>query len=259
MNKDHKKLFMTGIKESNKDLEEKKKYIGVLVSEFTRQKWKTFTKENDFPTTSNLIRRAVNLFIQLYQKIKFLENLSKISYEFKKPLTSIKGFAQLLIEEHKEELSWAALVKVKEIIDNSLILENKIKEILENTPTNQDQYEILIVDDDKSTINLLRNFFESRGYMCKEAKLGVEALEFSLLFKPKIILLDILLPDKDGYDICKTLKFNKEYEELKDIPIYFITAVTKVEVDKHLKETGANGYFLKPFNFSDFRILFNYL
>jgi len=250
---------MVNISENGKDLEEMNKYVGVLVSEITRKKWKKFANENNLSTTSNLVRKAVNFYIDLQEKLSYIEDFSKISHELKRPLTSIKGFAQLLINNHKQELSWEALLKVKEIIDNSILLENKIVKILDNRPIDKDQYEILIVDDDDSTINLLLNYFQSRGYRCKEAFLGNEVLEFLDIYIPKLILLDILLPDRSGYEICKTLKFDEKYKKFKDIPIYYVTAVPEVEVAKKLKETGAEGFFLKPFDLQEFEILFKYL
>ena len=233
-----------------------KKGIGLLVPEEIKAKWEKFGEEKDFPTISSLIRQAVNFYIDNQQKIFSLENFPKISQELKRPLTSIKGFAQLLIDKHKNELSWDAILKIKEIIDNSIILENKIKYLLENQSVDKEQCEILIIDDDESTINLLLNFFESRGYKCKKAFLGNEAIEFLKNNLPKLILLDILLPDINGYEICKVIKSNRN---LKNIPVYYITAVTKSEVNKNLKETGADGYFLKPFNLAEFNVLFEYL
>lgn len=250
---------MVNISENRKDLEEMNKYVGVLVSEVTREKWKKFANENNLSTTSNLVRKAVNFYIDLQEKLSYIEDFSKISHELKRPLTSIKGFAQLLIDNHKQELSWEALLKVKEIIDNSILLEKKIINILDNRPIDKDQYEILIVDDDESTINLLLNYFQSKGYRCHETFLGNEVFEFLEIYIPKLILLDILLPDRSGYEICKTLKFDEKYKKCKDIPIYYVTAVPEVEVAKELKETGAEGYFLKPFDFREFEILFKYL
>ena len=73
---------------------------------------------------------------------------------------------------------------------------------------------------------------------------------------PKIILLDILLPGIDGYEICKKIKSN---DKLNNIPVFYITAVPRSKVDMRLEETKANGYFLKPFNFTEFEILYDYL
>ncbi len=72
---------------------------------------------------------------------------------------------------------------------------------------------------------------------------------------PKVILLDILFPDISGYDICKKLKTT---ERLKNIHIFYITALPGYEVKLKMKETLANGYFLKPFNFSEFEIISEY-
>ncbi|MFX1322766.1 MAG: response regulator [Promethearchaeota archaeon] len=236
-----------------------RKGIGIMVPEDIKTKWEKFAKENDFSTISKLIREAVSFYIHFKSKIANSRDIFEISHELKRPLTSIKGFSQLLIDKHKDEFSWEALLKIKEIIDNSLILENKIKTILEHRPIDKKEYEILIVDDDESTVNLLLNFFEGKGYKCKQSLLGNNALEFLNKHIPKLILLDILLPDVDGYEICKRLKFNEEYKKFKDIPIFYITAVPEVEVVKKLKETGADGYFLKPFDFQEFDILFKYL
>ncbi len=250
---------MVNISENRKDLEEMNKYVGVLVSETTRKKWKKFANKSNLSTTSNLVRKAVNFYIDLQEKLSYIEDFSKISHELKRPLTSIKGFAQLIIDNHKQELSWEALLKVKEIIDNSILLENKIVNILDNPPIDKDQYDILIVDDDESTIKLLLNFFQGKGYRCQEALFGVEVFEFLDMHIPKLILLDILLPDNSGYEICKTLKFDEKYKRFKDTPIYYVTAVPEVEVAKKFKETGAEGYFIKPFNFREFEIIFKYI
>jgi len=241
------------------DEEEKDKYVGILVSESTRNNWKRFAIENNLSTTSNLVRKAVNFYIEFQSKLNYIKDFSKISHELKEPLTSIKGFAQLLIDNHKQELSWDALVKVKEIIDNSELLEKKIKKLLENQPLENILYDVLIVDDEESTTNLLRNFFENKGYTCKEIFNGNNVFEFLAYSKPKLILLDILLPDKNGNEVCKILKFNEEFEKFKNIPVYYITAIPENEVIKIVKETRADGYFLKPFNFREFDILFKYL
>ena len=82
---------------------------------------------------------------------------------------------------------------------------------------------------------------------------GIEELNN---FIPKLILLDINLPDLSGYDLCKMIKSNKN---LKDIPVYLLTAIPVSEVEKKLEETKVEGYILKPFDFSDFEILFEYL
>ncbi|MFX1340230.1 MAG: response regulator, partial [Promethearchaeota archaeon] len=75
-------------------------------------------------------------------------------------------------------------------------------------------------------------------------------------YKPKLILLDIILPDIYGYEICKKIKTDNKF---KSIPVYYITAVPEADVQKNMEETGADGFFLKPFKFNKFESLFNYL
>ena len=73
---------------------------------------------------------------------------------------------------------------------------------------------------------------------------------------PKLILLDIFLPDITGYEVCKQIRAN---DKLKKIPLFYITAVPEGEVSEKVKETGANGYFLKPFDILSFKQLYQYL
>jgi len=188
--------------------------------------------------------------------VEDLKNFYNSIHTLKEKLSSIKGFSQLLIEEHKDELSWNALLKIKEIIDHSLSIEKIITDIFDAKNLEKQQYDILIIDDDPSTINLLTNYFENKGYSLIGTSLGNSAIELLNKTVPKLILLDILLPDGSGYDICKKIKTNKR---LEDIPIFYITAVPEVEVNKKMNETCANGYFLKPFNISEFNTLLNYL
>ena len=98
-------------------------------------------------------------------------------------------------------------------------------------------------------------FFRLKGYSCKDSTSGSETFKELEINKPKLILLDILLPDMNGYEICKKIKSDEDYN---DIPIFFITAVPENEVKPKIKETMADGYFLKPFNFSEFEKLFDY-
>jgi CheY-like chemotaxis protein len=81
---------------------------------------------------------------------------------------------------------------------------------------------------------------------------GLEELRGGI---PKLILLDIILPDMTGYEICKRIK---NHQKFKEIPVFLLTAIPESEVEKNMEEIGADGYILKPFDFSDFEILFKY-
>jgi len=243
-----------------------KERISLYVEEKTKDEWQEFINNNkeEFPTFSELIRQGVNTFIQdskqgrnplskLNQK-----TISNISHALKEPLTSIKGYSQFLFENenYKEKISEDVQEKLKNILEQSNILENRIINFLDNIKTQNHEYDILLIEDDLATIRLITSYFDSKGYICKGVVSGSKGLEELGRAKPKLILLDIILPDLSGYDICKTIKSDKEF---KKIPTFFLTAISGSEVEKHLKETKADGYILKPFNFSDFGVVFDIL
>ncbi len=142
-------------------------------------------------------------------------------------------------------MDWDIILKLKTIYDQSIILENKIISNLEK-PSKDILYDILIIEDDALTIELLFDYFQSKGYSCKHTTSASETFEEIQRSHPKLILLDIILPDINGYEICKKIKSNKK---LNTIPIYFITALPRSEVMDKMEETGADGYFLKLYEF----------
>ncbi|MFX0073041.1 MAG: response regulator [Candidatus Hermodarchaeota archaeon] len=233
-----------------------KERINILVSEERKNRWQNFAEENNISTISDLIRNSVENYIEVDCNLKNLEVLSNISHKLKEELSSIKGFSQILIEQYKDDLSWDILLKIKEIYDKSINMEKLLNRILNNQDDTKNNFDILIVDDDNSTIYLISEYFKKKNYIIKATGFGSDVIDLINKNPPKIILLDILLPDSDGYEICRKIKAN---DKLKDIPIFYITAVPESEVRRNFKKTGANGYFLKPFNMSDFNILSEYL
>ncbi len=121
--------------------------------------------------------------------------------------------------------------------------------------TERTYYDILFVEGYgyPDTIRLPMAYFESKGYSCKGViggKKGFEELNNNI---PKVILLDIIIPDYSGYELCKRIRSNPKW---KDIPVFFFTTLPGSEVERHMEETGANGIIFKSFKFSDFdRIL----
>ncbi len=230
--------------------------ITILIDEEKKGEWQKFVKKYNYSSISNLIREAVDFLIELRLKTPTMKTLSRITYDLKEPLTSIKGFSQLILENYKDELSLDLILKIKDIFDQSIVLENRIKAYSKDFMGETAQYDILIVDDDNSTIKVLTNFFEIKGYSFKAVTHGNEVLEELENVMPKIILLDIILPDKDGYEICKTIKSNSRF---KDIKVFYITAIPEDRVEEKIGETEADGYFFKPFDFLEFEKLFNYL
>ncbi|MFX1325689.1 MAG: response regulator, partial [Promethearchaeota archaeon] len=159
---------------------------------------------------------------------------------------------------YKGELDEDILSTIKNIFDQSLLLENKIINILDNIKPEsvESQFDILLIEDDLATIRLLTSYFENKGYKCKGVVSGTKGLEEIRGGIPKLILLDIILPDISGYEICKMIKDHQKY---KTIPVFLLTAIPGSEVEKKMDETRADGYILKPFDFSDFEILFQYI
>ena len=101
---------------------------------------------------------------------------------------------------------------------------------------------ILLIDDDANTCDLVKIYLENEGYEVKVASDGVEGLAFFKMYEPDLILLDIMLPKKDGWQVCR------EIREQSSKPIIMITAKSEV-FDKVLGlELGADDFIVKPFN-----------
>ena len=243
-----------------------KERISLYVDDKIKGNWQKFINRNkeSFPTFSELIRQSVKSFMEDSSRVSSElsklnpSTLSNISHALKEPLTSIKGYSQLLLEseEFKGKLSEHVEETIKNIFDQSNLLENIIKNFLDNIEPESTPYDILLIEDDLATIRLITSYFESKHYICKGVISGTKGLEELRRVVPKVILLDIILPDLSGYDICQTIKTDNTY---KKIPVYFLTAISASEIKKRLNETLADGYILKPFNFSDFNVIFEIL
>lgn len=104
------------------------------------------------------------------------------------------------------------------------------------------QYKILIVDDDENICELLRLYLEKDGFSTVVANDGAQAVEFTEKYNPDLILLDIMLPKLDGWQVCR------EIRKTKETPIIMLTAKGET-FDKILGlELGADDYVSKPFD-----------
>jgi two-component system sensor histidine kinase/response regulator len=109
----------------------------------------------------------------------------------------------------------------------------------------RDNNVILLVDDSINNLQLLGNLLKNEDYQIALAKNGKEALNIVKEVVPELILLDIMMPEMDGYTVCRELKKNPQ---TKDIPIIFLTAkTTKEDIVKGFN-TGGVDYITKPFN-----------
>ena len=104
---------------------------------------------------------------------------------------------------------------------------------------------ILVVDDDPNINELLKIYFENEGYDVKTAADGAEGVSFFKMYEPDIVLLDIMLPKKDGWQVCR------EIREISSKPIIMVTAKGEV-FDKVLGlELGADDFVVKPFDMKE--------
>jgi diguanylate cyclase (GGDEF)-like protein len=102
---------------------------------------------------------------------------------------------------------------------------------------------ILVVDDNKLNVKLLKDILEDEKYEVHTLDSGIHVLEKSIDIKPDAILLDIMMPGIDGFEVCRLLKENSE---TKNIPIIMVTAKTEGEDLKKAFHLGAFDYIKKP-------------
>lgn len=249
-------------KEGEKDYYSNKKRISVYVSSETERKWEEFMNISGSTSFSKLIRESVNYYIdkmsnfgeKLFAELE-LNNTSDKDHALKERLTTIKGFLQLLLEKYSTDLN----DEIQSIINNVL---NECKNLESNIIKSEKkelelpQYDVLLIEDDPSTLDLVKNYFESKEYSFKGVLTGLKGIEELKISTPKLILLDIILPDISGFEICKNIK---SHEFLKNIPVFYLTAVPGPKVEKKMEETKADGYILKPFDLVDLEFLFDYL
>ncbi|MBU0961889.1 MAG: response regulator [Proteobacteria bacterium] len=107
---------------------------------------------------------------------------------------------------------------------------------------------ILIIDDNLDTVELLRKRFRAEGFDTDEAYDGVMGLETIRTYDPDLILLDIMMPKMDGYEVCEVINND---EAIKHIPKIMLTAKSKVPDKVRGFDIGADDYITKPFDFKE--------
>ncbi len=245
----------------SKDEKEKKDYysgkkrISVYISDEMEKEWHDFIKKNKISSISKLIREGINYYIEEKSSL-ISQDLSVFTHSLKERFTIIKGNLQLILETHQKDLNKDVLTIINHLLDEIKQFEERFIFRLEKPGETTAEYDILLIEDDMSTIELVTNFFEAKGYTSKGFITGAKGLEELNFNTPKLILLDIILPDVSGFMICKKIKAD---EKFKDIPLIYLTAVPGNKVNEKIEETKADGYILKPFDLSDFDFVFQYL
>lgn len=109
---------------------------------------------------------------------------------------------------------------------------------------------ILIVDDDSVTREGLQAVLENNDYQIETATNGLEAIQKAQTLSPDLILLDVMMPEMDGYEVCHTIR---GIPEIAEIPIILLTALDSQESFLQGLEMGADDFLTKPFNRHELR------
>lgn len=108
---------------------------------------------------------------------------------------------------------------------------------------------ILIVEDSVTQREIISDFLQSNGLEVVMAKDGVEALDFLQNCSPDLVILDVVMPRMNGYEVCRNLKSNPQ---TKDVPVIMCSS-KKEEFDRYWgMRQGADAYLIKPFKSADF-------
>jgi len=137
-------------------------------------------------------------------------------------------------------MQWSFISSIEEELDRRRI---KMHDVVEKV--NFEKPIILTVDDEEMNLELLEILMVPLGYQVEKAKNGKEALEKIAERSPDIILLDVMMPGMDGFEVCRILK---EDEKTRDIPVVMVTALNQIENKVTGIETGADDYLIKPFH-----------
>lgn len=99
---------------------------------------------------------------------------------------------------------------------------------------------VLVVDDDVDTTELLTTILEANAFVAMTCNAGSEAVELARKHKPDAIVLDLLMPDMDGLQVCR------EVRRFSDVPIMVLSAVNKPGIVAQALDVGADDYMMKP-------------
>lgn len=107
---------------------------------------------------------------------------------------------------------------------------------------------ILLADDNADTVEILAAVLRKEGYEVIRSWSGAEAIEKVKLERPALILLDVMMPKMDGFEVCRIVKSDPATAE---IPIVMVTAKADLASARRVRELGASGYLIKPISPAD--------
>ena len=158
-------------------------------------------------------------------------------------LAITKRFCQLL----KGDVTVESTIGVGTIFTIELPIKpviNQYQEVIESIPVEIDnstnQRPVLVVEDDPNAASLIERILQKEGYRVIKARDGNEGLKLARAHKPFVVTLDVMMPDKDGWEVLQEMK---EDEDLKDVPVIMISVLDNLDLGYAL---GAKGYITKP-------------
>jgi len=110
---------------------------------------------------------------------------------------------------------------------------------------------ILIIDDDINTTQLMKNILTKEGYESSSINISTNALPSAISINPDLILLDLMMPDIDGVELCKVLHSE---QNLSSVPIIFFSAMGDIENKVAAFKAGASDYITKPIHIEEFKL-----
>lgn len=110
-------------------------------------------------------------------------------------------------------------------------------------PTGAMAHTVLLVDDDPQLTHVVSMFFEIEGYAVLVARGGRQALDILTQTRPDIVLLDLMMPDVDGLEVCRQIRADPR---MKDLPVAVFTAAEMRQ--EELMGAGADSFIVKPYS-----------
>lgn len=121
----------------------------------------------------------------------------------------------------------------------------KIWYLNDKSPATEKKIKILVGDDDENIINIIKYSLDPDQFEVLEATNGKEILGMVFSESPNIVILDIMMPEMDGYKVCEKLK---EHDNTKNLPIIILSAKTSVDDKLKAIHLGIDDYMTKPFD-----------
>ena len=160
-----------------------------------------------------------------------------------KKIADIRSVATIILTAKEQMRDIFKLEGVNDYIVKPFDMESLLRKIKKKLAVKKKK--ILVVDDERDVVDLIETRLDLSGYEVLNAYDGLSALEIAKSQKPDLIVLDIMMPKLDGFNICRMLKFDNKY---KDIRVILLTARVQEEDRLLGQEVGADAYLTKPFD-----------